>query len=91
MLKGYNITEDGKVLDLFGVHAKTRVDMMGNVWIEAPIIGKNLHQNVVWTAFNGQIPPRHSVAHVNGDKSNNHIKNLILLGPEETYIEAINQ
>lgn len=45
-------------------------------------IRKRLHR-YVWEYFNGHVPTNYCVHHKDGDKSNNNIKNLVLINPSK--------
>lgn len=48
------------------------------------------HHRVVWEAWNGVIPKKMQINHIDGDRSNNKISNLELVTPADNQLKRLN-
>jgi hypothetical protein len=86
--ENYKINKDGVVLNKFGKALKPgKIPSTGHLHVSLSnneVKGKHfyIHQ-LVWNAFNGEIPEGLNVCHVDGNPENNKLDNLCLLTHKE--------
>lgn len=78
----YYITDEGVVYNRSGIILKLHQTLLG--YLQVGIDGRNLSvHRLVWESFNGVIPKGYEIDHINGDRQDNRLCNLILTTHKE--------
>ena len=81
--KGYTVYSDGRVGKKRGEgFIRPHVNKGGYKYF-TPTSGPNRLHRFIWEAFNGPIPNRLTIDHIDGDKLNNRLENLQLMSHED--------